>query len=594
MAENIKISDLTFDGIRQSLVDYMKSTDTFKSYDFAGSALSTMIDLLTYNTFYYAFYSNMIANEMFLDTAQLENSMISLAKPLGYLVSNSASATATVRMTNMSLNQTVSYFSTFRGYDKNGVAYYFFNLDDVSVNTVINGEAESGETNYFNIYEGKSRTFRQTVNVDITTQSFFLEGKQIDPRTIVVEVSTDGVNFERWVNYYTNPDTVIDSSSKVFFLERKVSGYNVMFGRQSSTDVSSATVGKTVTSTDIIRVSYIVASGEAANTISGFQFVSDSLGNAVSTSTTDVVTLVEAKNGRSTPDLDAIRFFAPKTFSRQNRLVTKNDYYAILNELGYSTGTDPDFDYKVFGGEEATPPYYGRVFVSIMDLNPTDLENYTDINQVNQVMSILKNQSVISILPEYIPPVEIDMKLIVNAILPGASSNAINSAKSAIKDSMMQKFGVNKFNNNFIEDDIRDMVRDQVPQISVSDDGIFIYARATAVSNNDVKRINFKNKIAINVQGNVSIDLPDYIIRDVYSAGKLFKYDKESNALLDSVAVGEVDYDNGVVTLYQSLGVITTPFLVEIRCRDDDFLAKDEFVCKFTSQNNIQINITPS
>lgn len=592
MSENIKISDLNFDAIKQSLVDYMKTTDTFKSYDFSGSALSTLIDLLTYNTFYYAFYSNMIANEMFLDTAQLENSMISLTKPLGYLVSNSASSTATVRMTNLNLNQDLSYFSTFRGYDKNGAAYYFFNIDDVKVNTVIQGESETGETNYFNIYEGKSRIFRQAVDVSITGQSFFIEGKQVDPRTIVVEVSSDGTNFERWVNYYTEPDTVIDSSTKVFFLERKVSGYNVMFGRQSSTDVSSATVGKTVADTDLVRVSYLIASGEASNGISSFEFISDSLGNSVATATTDVAVLVEAKNGRSNPDLEAIRFFAPKTFSRQNRLVTKNDYYAVLNELGYGSGSDPDFDYKVFGGEEATPPYYGRVFVSIMDLNPTDLENYTDINQVNQIMSILKNQSVISILPEYIPPVEIDMKLIVNGTLSGALQSTINSAKSSVKAALMEKYGVDKFNNNFIEDEIRDVVRQQIPEISLNDENIFLYARASLTTNNDIKRVNFKNKIATNVQGNVSINLTDYIIRDIYSSARLYKYDS-NNVLLDSSAIGEVDYENGVVTLYKSLGVISTPFNIEIRCRDDVFLAKDEFICKFTSPQNIEINITP-
>lgn len=580
MAEQqIQISDLKFDSIKASLVSYMKSKDIFKDYDFEGSAMRTLIDLLAYNTFYYGYYSNMIANEMFLDTAKLEDSLISLTKPLGYLLSNSASSYASVRVTNLSGNgDKISAFSKFFGYDSTGNRFDFYNLRDVPINLNVTGQSSSYDTNFFTVYESKYLTYRQQVDVNFDRQEVLLVGVEIDPKTIVVEVENDGV-IERWENYLTNPDLITGPESKIFFLERKRNGYMILFGKMSETDESFSSVGKQISDGDVVLVSYLTSSGEIANNINTMNFESDINGANIITQNTDTVTLFSTKNGRSSPDLDSVRFFAPKSFASQNRLVTKGDYYAVLNQLGYGSGSNPDFDFKVFGGEEATPPYYGRVFVSIIDLNPENLQDFTEINQINEVMGVLKSKSVVTVLPEYIPPLEIPMKIIMNAVLPGASQNTISSRVVAIKNALETAYTTKKFNTDFIEEQIKDIVRATSPGIQISDNGVYLYSEIETTMAGENKIINLKNPISTFDLGNIQISWTDSNIRDVYTDKKLYKYSKENDELISPpTPVGEVDYDAGIITLYQILGVNTIPFKVQVRARDDNFYAKDEFV----------------
>ena len=588
--QQIQISDLKFDSIKTSLVSYMKSKDIFKDYDFEGSAIRTLIDLLAYNTFYYGYYSNMIANEMFLDTAKLEDSLISLTKPLGYLLSNSASSYTNVRMTNLSgTTDKISAFSKFFGYDSTGNRFDFYNIRDIPVKNIITGQASSFGTDFFAVYESKYLTYRQQVDVDFNKQEVLLVGKEIDPRTIVVEVENDGV-IERWENYLVNPDLITGPESKIFFLERKRNGYMVLFGKMSETDESFSSVGKQIGDGDTVLISFLTSSGDISNNINTMNFESDISGASVATTTLDVVTLFPTKNGRSTPDLDAVRFFAPKSFASQNRLVTKGDYYAILNQLGYGSGNDPDFDFKVFGGEEATPPYYGRVFVSIIDLNPQDLQDFTEINQINEVMSVLKSKSVVTVLPEYVSPVEIPMKLTITAIISGASQSTISSRLTLIKNALNNAYGIKKFNTNFIEEDIKDVIRSVSPGIIINDNNIALYSEYETTKGGENKIINIKNPISTFDLGNVQISWTDSNVRDVYENKKLYRYDKNNDELISTDAVGEVDYEQGIITLYQNLGANPSPFKIQVRARDDVFYAKDEFIA-YLPPSNLSLTI---
>lgn len=594
MENEIQISDLKFDSIRESLISYMKTKDSFKDYDFKGSAISTLIDLLAYNTFYYGYYANMVANEMFLDTAKLEDSLISLTKPLGYVLTNSKSAYTNVRLSNLNGVDYISEFSTFRGYDANGNIFYFFNLNEVQVNTVITGETTTYETDFFPVYESKFLIFEQQVEVDLDSQQFLISGIEVDPTTIVIDVieQEDRVK-RRWDNYLANNDLITGPNSRLFFIERKKNGYMVLFGKNSESEESFASVGKQIQQGDVVLISYLTASGEIANNISNIEFISDNGGNDVLNPNTQTVTLFATKNGRSSPNLDSVRFFAPKNFASQNRLVTKNDYYAILNELGYGSGGNPDFDFKVFGGEEATPPTYGRVFVSILDLNPQDLQNFTEINQINEIMSILKSKSVVTILPEYMPPTEIPMKIIANCSMPGFPQSTINASLTVVKNALLSAYGTKKFNNNILEQQIKDIIRRSVSGIVVLDAGVFVYAKPIVkMTSGEIKTINLKNPINTNVEGNVRIEWTDSKIRDVYSSKKLFKYNKNNETqLISSDPVGEVNYEQGIITLYPQIGPNENQFEIEVRCKDDNFYAKDEFVLS-TPISNIQVSIT--
>lgn len=595
MANNIQISDLKFDEIKQSLINYLKTTETFKDYDFSGSAINTLVELLSYNTFYYGFYSNMIANEMFLDTAQLESSLVSLTKPLGYLLINTKSAQTNITMTGLAPKiDYLAAFSKFKGYDINGSVYYFYNIKNIPVQTQATGELVTiRETSYFPVYEAKYVVYKQQVGVDLDRQEFLLVGKEIDPRTIVVEVTRNNVT-ETWENYETNNDVVVGPNTKVFFLERKTNGYMVMFGKQSETEESFSTIGEQILEDDEVVVSYLVSSGAAGNNIANISFVSDGESQGIATPTTEIAVLYPSRGGQSQPNVDSIRFFAPKTFARQKRLVTKNDYYAALNELGYGGDEVQDFYYKVFGGEEANPPYHGRVFVSILDLNPEDddTNNFTELNQINEVMSALKSQSVVTVLPEYVPPVDVSIKLNINAIL-SAPESVIAARRTAIETALFGKYETRKYNTDVIEEEIKDIIRQASPGTIVNDNSIFVYGVfSTKTNTNQYKILNFKNKIATSPEFNVEIKLTDAIVRDDYDTKKLYRYNLTTGVLLDTNPVGEVNYEDGIVTLYPNFGIHNDLFNVQVRARDDNFYAKDEFIVSL-SESNLNLTINP-
>ena len=582
MAENINISDLSFEGIRTSLIDYLKTQETFKDYDFEGSAIRTIVDLLAYNTFYYGYYSNMIANEMFLDTAKLENSMISLTKPLGYLVPKYYSARTQARLTGLSIAQTqMSRFSVFKGFAASGRPYFFYNIKPVKI-LPDNG---IGETDYFDLFEGRSVTNRQLITVNLTSQSFVLEGDRIDPRTIVIEVQeSEGEAYSEWINFLTNPDSIVGPNTEIFFIERTKTGYMINFGKQTSSDISSANTGKMIEQGNKVYVSYLTSSGEDANNISSLQFLADGRALSISTPTTQTVTLFPTKNGVSTPDLDEIRFFAPKSFAKQNRLVTKGDYYAMLNELGYGSGNaNPDFAYKVFGGEEATPPVYGRVFVSLIDLNLTDDLDFSQTEEINQILSVLKNKSVVSILPEYIPPVEYQVLVTISGVLPGADSAQLIATRNAIKTRLVAVYGTKKYNQDIIEDNIIEECRTAVPGLQLSRGGVFVTIIASLPATENQRKINFKNtldSVKINQAGST-----------IYgsSSGRFIYLYNANGTTFDNNPAGEFVANDGVVVLYP--GKFPTALTVEAKPANDIFYAKDEIVSYISSTSSVTTSI---
>jgi len=584
MADNINISDLSFEAIRQSLVDYLKKQDTLTDYDFEGSAIRTIIDLLAYNTFYYGYYANMISNEMFLDTAKLENSMISLTKPLGYLVPKYYSSRSSIRLSNLTVSSTtLSRFSIFKGFSVSGRPYFFYTIKPV---TIANNNGV-GETEYFDIFEGRTVTKRQLVTVNTTTQSFVLEGDRIDPRTIIIEVQeSEGEPYSEWLNFLNNPDSIVGPNTEIFFVERTKTGYRVNFGKQTSSDISSANTGKMIEQGNKVYVSYLTSSGEDANQISSFQFVSDGSNLSVGTPTTSTIVLYPSKNGVSTPDLDEIRFFAPKTFAKQNRLVTKGDYYAMLNELGYGSGNNnPDFTYKVFGGEEATPPVYGRVFVSLIDLNLVDNDNldFSQTEEINQILSVLKNKSVVSILPEYIPPVEYQVSMTISGSLPGADNSQIIAAREAVKSRLITAYGTKKYNQDIIEDDIIEQCRIAVPGLILSQGGVFVTITVALAATENQRKINLKNNI-----DSIEIIQPGSSNYGANEGRFVYIYNSSGTKISNDPA-GEFIAQDGIVILYANK--FPTAITIRAKPKNDIFYAKDEIVAYINSSSNITVTI---
>lgn len=398
---------LNFSDIKTSLTDYLKNQSVFSGYNFEGSTIQTLIDLLSYNTYYYAFYSNMMSSEVFLDSAQSINSIISLVKPLGYTVPGLKSATSSI-----TVDAVVPAYTKFNGVFGNGVYYSFYNKEELAANTI--GTITEGEL-----------TLKSDISnsINLTNQTYMLDETDVDISTIRIYVTPLLGGETEWTNVNRFPN----NNEMVFYVERDGDIFTIQFGKEN-------TLGKSILQTDTVTITYLTSSGTSANGINSFS----SNGYNITSKTTSA-------GGNDGPDINSIKFAAPKIFSSQDRAVTKNDYYGLLTE---NTMFDSVNDFIVYGGDELYPPKYGRVFVSY-DNTITDAPTVTDI------ISFLKNKNTLTIIPEYTIPKKIDIGITIQIVW---KSNATQTDKNTTKTGIQSMFStqyqygtptVYKFNNTF-------------------------------------------------------------------------------------------------------------------------------------------------
>lgn len=371
----INISSLDFNGIKLSLKAYLNTKaqipgSPFYGYDFNGSVMNILLDVLAYNTLFYGYYTNMIANETFLDTAQIEKNVIRLTNVLGVLVPNKTCAKSTINASASTPTTIVAYSSAFSGSDISGAVYKFYSISDITVST----------NTVFDVYEANSVANKIQISVDIEKQSAFL-GTNIDPRTVSVYV-----NGTAWSKY--DGSVTPNNNSTVFYVERTTDGFQIVFGKKNSTDYASS-YGKQITSNDTVLVSYLVPTGSAANNITS---IANSLVTINSTTT--------SAGGSDTPDLDSVKFSAPKIFAANERAVTADDYYGLLLSSSLLPASiTKKSQVNVWGGDDATPTAYGRLFVSFADTGLT-----ANSTEVKTAISFLKSKAIVGTLPEYVQP----------------------------------------------------------------------------------------------------------------------------------------------------------------------------------------------
>ena len=394
---DVQLGSLDFDDIKQSIINHLNTQDTLKDYDYSGSAAQALLDILAYNTLYYGYYSNMIASEMFLDTAQREESIISLVKPLGYVVPGKTSSSARVKVRGYgSGNPVIPSYTRFVGNNSEGTSYTFYTTGAYTTD-------DDGES-VVTITEAKSLSKELPLLVDQITQKGFLSGIDIDISTLTVEVYNSSYIDENnldlgvvgWVPWGRagNIEDNLDSKSQVYWLERTELGFFVVFGGNLSN-----IVGQELSVNDRVRVTYLKSNGEVGNDIGNFR-IGDGSGAAV-----DTITL--SSGGTDKPDLEAIRFFAPKWFASQDRAVTVEDCRALLAKEGFVSGDqDPYSQFNVWGGEDANPPRYGRVFVTLNTLPEDEPVRATVARQ------LLERKTCVSIIPEFIALEEFTLKVI--------------------------------------------------------------------------------------------------------------------------------------------------------------------------------------
>lgn len=381
----LQVANVDFDSIKSNLKDFLRSQDQFQDYDFEGSNLSVLIDLLAYNTYYNAFYSNMVATESFLETAQLRESVVERAKQLGFTPTSVRGAVAGVTLSvtpDEDISSiTVPKFTRFSSV-KDGISYDFVTTQTETLTPSTSNSSVFTATGV-ELKQGTPLSF-DFIATGQSPETFTIPNANVDTSLLSVSVfeNADSENSE----VYVNANTVIqqDGDSLIYFVqEGEDEKFELIFG--------DGIVGKALELGNKVTVEYIVSQGNAASKASVFT-LEDNIGYSnVSITTTSV-----ASGGSAIQSIDSIKFLAPKQFQAQNRLVTARDY-ATAVETAF-----PSFDsVQAFGGEDADPPQFGKVFISIKPSTGTSITNAVKNNIIENV---LKPRSVVSITPEIIDP----------------------------------------------------------------------------------------------------------------------------------------------------------------------------------------------
>lgn len=353
MATIKNVTELDFDQIKINLKAYLSSQDKFADYDFEGSGMSVLLDILAYNTQYNALLAHSNANESFLDTAQMRANVVSHAKSLGYVPSSSTSAQALVDVTVRGLSTSPTSITLLRGTVFQGLIgskqYSFVTNESYTAN-------KDSEFYYtfpnVTLYEGTIETFTYRVNTRIPNQKFKIPTAMVDTSTLVVAVRPSVTSETSEV--YTHFNNILDSnsSSKIYYLQESYDGqYEIYFG--------DGVIGHAPISGSVVDIAYIKTNGAEANGASVFS-IDGSIGGLSTITVATAEGFVKTETGSDRESIDTIRFNAPRAFSSQNRAVTAIDYSAILK-------AEYDFiqDIAVWGGEVNEPPVYGKVFISI-------------------------------------------------------------------------------------------------------------------------------------------------------------------------------------------------------------------------------------
>jgi len=382
----LSVTYLDFDTLKASLRDYLRSQSQFKDYDFEGSSISVLLDILAYNTHYNAFYMNMIANEMFLDSANMRSSVVSLAKHLNYTPRSVTSAQARVSIviipTDNAASAVIEKNTPFRS-NVDGTVYNF--VTDRAYGATI----ENGVFNYpdVTLIQGVAYTYRFTVNSQAVNQRFVLPSSKIDTRAITVRVQTSTSNTT--LTTYVLADNLLElkSDTKAYFLQEvEDQKYEVKFG--------DGIICQKLTDGNVVVVDYIISDGPNPNGALSFTPNVPVAGYPVRA--VSVTTLVPAAGGLEAETTEEIRFAAPKNYEAQGRAVTAKDYITTVQQQ--YTNAD---SVAVWGGEENIPPQYGKVFVSI---KPVEGYVITEEAKALVLQNIIRKRNVVSVIPEFLDP----------------------------------------------------------------------------------------------------------------------------------------------------------------------------------------------
>ena len=561
----VNFANLDFDQVKTTLKEYLQSNSNFTDYNFEGSNLSTVLDVLAYNTYITSYNANMVANEVFIDSATLRENVVALARNIGYLPRSRTAARATVTFfvdcsnitpapSNLTLNKgPVAATSSAFG----NSSLVFSICEDITV-PVKDGIARF---NNISIYEGTLLTSEFTNSAANPNLRFILPNTGIDTTLIKVRVknnsfSTAGVK-------YSSQDSLFDITplSKVFFLQEiEDERYEIFFG--------DGIFGQKLDEGNVVEVDYIVSSGDGGNAVRNFQFAGkltytrNATEYTVSSGVSLLTTGLPASGGEEIESVDSIKKFAPRIYASQNRALTSNDYESLIPTKIY-----PETEsISVFGGEDLVPPQYGKVFISIKPRTGDFLPNLIKEN----IRLRLKKYAVAGIVPEILDLkylyIEVDSKIYYNSNLAPSSADVSSSVQSNAtkysESSELNKYGARFKYSKFLNiiDQSQEGITSNITTIKMRRD------LRVALNSFAEYAIGYGNEFHINSMSGYNIKSSAFFISGVSEplyVTDIPNTDRETGSLffftlpsLNSTSpvivrrnVGTIDYIKGIITL---------------------------------------------
>ena len=554
----VNFSNLDFNQIKTTLTEYLKSNSNFTDYDFEGSNLSSIIDVLAYNTYITSYNANMVANEVFIDSATLRENVVSLARNIGYVPRSRKAAQATISffVDTSSIIPTPSSLTLRKGPVAStsgsfgNQSYVFCILEDITV-PVFNGIATFDD---LKVYQGTRLTSSFTVSSTNLNQRFILPNSGID--TDLISVNVDSVKYTRQDDIFE-----INQDSKIFFLQEiEDERYELIFG--------DGIFGKKLEDGNFIEVGYITSNGDSANGISQFTFAGRITYNRNSTeySVTSGISLLTtgliASGGENIESVESIKRYAPRIYASQNRALTASDYEVLIPTKIY-----PETEsISVFGGEDLVPPQYGKVFITIKPRTGDFLPNLIKEN----IKRDLKKYSVAGIIPEILDLkylyVEINSKVYYNTNLAPSSdfvssviqNNTTKYAESTELNNYGARFKYSKFLKTI--DESHESVTSNITTIQMRRDLRVVVNTFTEYQIGFGNEFHIRSMNGFNIKSSafrVSDILQNVYISDLPNSdgktGSLFLFTIPTlNSTTPTIVkrnIGRIDYVNGIITI---------------------------------------------
>jgi len=599
----VNFSNLDFDQIKTSIKDYLRSNSEFTDYDFEGSALSTVIDILAYNTYISSYNANMVSNEVFIDSATLRENIVSLARNIGYVPRSRTCSRAIISFSvdTSSLAERPITLNLKKGLCATGGGYSFNTLEDVLV-PVINNTANFKE---IEIVEGTQITQTFTVNANNPEQKFILDNENIDTSTIRVTVREGETSTV--TRRYNVADSLfnITKNSKVFFIQEiSDQRYELIFG--------DGVFGSKLENLSIVEVDYCISNGPDTNGVNTFNYAGRTFTNndeIITSGFSIISTNSSSRNAKEIESVNSIRKYAPRVYASQYRAVTATDYESLVPQIYAETES-----LSVFGGETLDPPQYGKVFITIKPLNGQFIPNSVKTNIINQ----LRRYTVAGIVVEILDLKYLYVEFISNVYYNRSEVSSTSGLLSAVGNRLntyANSSELNQYGARFKYSKFLNVIDTSDRSITSNVTSIVIRRDIRAALNEFAGyEICFGNQFFIESKDGYNLKSSGFKVSGISNTvyitdipnsdlkkGKLilFKISESNNVVIVRKNVGEIDYIKGEILLYpiniiQTSKVVDSENLIElsIRPRSNDIIALQDLYLQLDVASST-INLIP-